>query len=1194
MSGRISAAQFAQLQNDFIAIDGSNLPTDPNFAVGSTLYADIIADISEYYTIGQNVFLEVAPTAGIDTAVYDWIYGAQSVNQNSGFFGQFIVDYTEDQFNIRSTISLSGTAAIAKASNDIAYQVYESIFDSVNPDGSHNLPSIQTLETFDAGGAAALVFETIYGSPDVAGWAGTLLFPFLRDSSFFQNYLLSTTPETNATNGLNKDSPSLYDLAAALDAGAAATLRAFNANKSTALQSALLPIYTNIPTYSTVIAPELTNDINRTNTIFSTYYNLPMNNEFAPGDDLVIDAGYIADAEHFLAPINTYVVGYATAADDITQTASLTYQAVIVGGTGNNTIVAPVSGNDLIDGGVGGRNTIDLSDIYGPLTITVGTDTIEQQLTITTPSGDVDSDGSPVPASGLRTIYAYQFADLNLGNGNDTLSLTGTSIQGLQDITIGSGNNTISSSIENLTISIDATANSGSSVSNSDTFYHLASGSTIITGSEGQYTLSVSENTLDIVSAGGTQAIALPSGFVVSADSQNLAYVSGDPQLIIDGGDNQTIDATVANEIVIGTGSSDTLVAGANNVTLVSLDSSGTNMFGSPENNPSIFSNLSEISVDASTTSQNVFVANYGTNVLIGGAGTNTFISDGEATNIIWGGGGTSTYQIPGDVDIIYTNGDVTAQDIENLSVSELSETLPKDPIYTDGHPSYAPGMTYIIDPGPNDQLSFLGTLGVGTPVNLGEAQSGPGQSASGTTYYYGYSNGPGFLAFDEGAPSPGINYTDLGDGQVVFSEVLGVPIYGNEFSQLYLTGNEVFNFVNGDLGATFSGSSPFYITYESDVSVQDSSITADQAYNNSNPENVFSETERQVIDFGNGGNSIVGSGDTEFVASGGSDVALTIAGGGDLNVTSGGTVASDIVLSSGTENVQTGGQSYNDLIVGGLVSVSSGGIEDGAIISSDGSLTSTFGPSSSTITSGEGLLSVLSGAVASNTTLESGGWEIINSGGISNNSTIEDGGILFSLPGATSSNATILAGGRVISAGILIFQSNDIEFYPTSTTGISLSGSTEYLFNGGVSDGTTITSSYQYVFVGGTSMSDIFTGGTQNVLAGGISNFTTLENGATQIVTSGGVSNNDIIENVNNVQDGTIIVLSGGKTNYGNLIYGQEDVDDGGIATGITLGQNGIAYVTSGGDLPPNFPPLKSRVLGCRHAHRDGVSRFG
>jgi hypothetical protein len=28
--------------------------------------------------------------------------------------------------------------------------------------------------------------------------------------------------------------------------------------------------------------------------------------------------------------------------------------------------------------------------------------------------------------------------------------------------------------------------------------------------------------------------------------------------------------------------------------------------------------------------------------------------------------------------------------------------------------------------------------------------------------------------------------------------------------------------------------------------------------------------------------------------------------------------------------------------------------------------------------------------------------------------------------------------------------------------------------------------------------------------------------------------------------------------------------------------------------DLPPNFPPLKSRVLGCRHAHRDGVSLFG
>ena len=30
------------------------------------------------------------------------------------------------------------------------------------------------------------------------------------------------------------------------------------------------------------------------------------------------------------------------------------------------------------------------------------------------------------------------------------------------------------------------------------------------------------------------------------------------------------------------------------------------------------------------------------------------------------------------------------------------------------------------------------------------------------------------------------------------------------------------------------------------------------------------------------------------------------------------------------------------------------------------------------------------------------------------------------------------------------------------------------------------------------------------------------------------------------------------------------------------------------GGRIRPFFPPLKRRVLGCRHADRDGVSRFG
>ena len=37
-----------------------------------------------------------------------------------------------------------------------------------------------------------------------------------------------------------------------------------------------------------------------------------------------------------------------------------------------------------------------------------------------------------------------------------------------------------------------------------------------------------------------------------------------------------------------------------------------------------------------------------------------------------------------------------------------------------------------------------------------------------------------------------------------------------------------------------------------------------------------------------------------------------------------------------------------------------------------------------------------------------------------------------------------------------------------------------------------------------------------------------------------------------------------------------------------------GIKRHQAGLDLSPNFPPLKSRVLGCRHTHRDGVSLFG
>ena len=51
-------------------------------------------------------------------------------------------------------------------------------------------------------------------------------------------------------------------------------------------------------------------------------------------------------------------------------------------------------------------------------------------------------------------------------------------------------------------------------------------------------------------------------------------------------------------------------------------------------------------------------------------------------------------------------------------------------------------------------------------------------------------------------------------------------------------------------------------------------------------------------------------------------------------------------------------------------------------------------------------------------------------------------------------------------------------------------------------------------------------------------------------------------------------------------------------IASALSLIEHEWEYAKKSADpridLSPNSPPVKSRVLGCRHGHRDGVSLFG
>jgi hypothetical protein len=160
--------------------------------LGTPLYQLLLSYISQTYVVEGVTY--TVPLPGVDQSVFNWIYAAQFINAQDGFAAQFIAQYTIDQKILRggpgatTFDNLSVPEGAQEASNQIAFNVIADILTSAG-----TLPGIEGLGVQDAGGAAKTVFrDDLYASGDYAGWAGTLLFPYLGEPQFYVNWLLNT------------------------------------------------------------------------------------------------------------------------------------------------------------------------------------------------------------------------------------------------------------------------------------------------------------------------------------------------------------------------------------------------------------------------------------------------------------------------------------------------------------------------------------------------------------------------------------------------------------------------------------------------------------------------------------------------------------------------------------------------------------------------------------------------------------------------------------------------------------------------------------------------------------------------------------------------------------------------------------------------------------------------------------------
>ncbi|EPO4611042.1 autotransporter outer membrane beta-barrel domain-containing protein [Escherichia coli] len=264
---------------------------------------------------------------------------------------------------------------------------------------------------------------------------------------------------------------------------------------------------------------------------------------------------------------------------------------------------------------------------------------------------------------------------------------------------------------------------------------------------------------------------------------------------------------------------------------------------------------------------------------------------------------------------------------------------------------------------------------------------------------------------------------------------------------------------------------------------------------------------------------------------------------------------------------VLRGDQEYSMTLVNGdtatNTTINSGGWQD---VSSGGSATST------TINSG-GWQNVSSGGSATSTTINSHGYQDVFSGGSATSTTINDGGWQNVSSGGSATSTTINSGGvQNVSSG-------------TATDTTINSGGELYVYNGGSATSTIINSGgHQAVYSGGSATSTTINSGGVQFVNGGSATGITISSDGELYVDSGGVASKVIQNSGGVIITDTLAVLSGTNVNGSfsisngsavNMLLengGAMEVYYGTYASNTTVGSDSIMVVSRGGVATDTF----------------------
>ena len=274
--------------------------------------------------------------------------------------------------------------------------------------------------------------------------------------------------------------------------------------------------------------------------------------------------------------------------------------------------------------------------------------------------------------------------------------------------------------------------------------------------------------------------------------------------------------------------------------------------------------------------------------------------------------------------------------------------------------------------------------------------------------------------------------------------------------------------------------------------------------------------------------------------------------------------IASNTVISGGTQSVEDGLATGTIILEGGKQDLYEGGRAEDTLVKSGGSQSVNAGATAeNTVIEGDAIQNVY-GGTATDTTIKSGGVQKVSANalgtsGVANNAVIESGGKQMLGYGGIANNTVISGGTQNVEGGL-------------ATGTIILEGGKQDLHEGGRAEDTLVKSGgSQSVNAGATAANTVIEGDAIQDVYGGTATDTTIKSGGVQKVTgtdnglgeivSNGVANNTVIKSgglqlLNPGAIATNTVISGGLQNIG--------VD--GRATGTIILDGGSQNIFAGG----------------------------